>query len=101
MRLDKAGSLFEAFETGTLYDFGIDIHDGRSWRTTSYIFIIYNYADAVKLPYPETPVQDIVSEGSMSWQDIEMPYISQRSKFQNVLMSFVVRLEEWHLISGY
>ena len=89
MRLDKAGSLFEAFETGTVYDFGIDIdiHDGRIWRTTSYISIIYNNADAVKLPYPENPVQDIISEGSMSRQDIEMLYISQRSKFQNLRAS--------------
>ena len=48
MRFDKAGSLFEAFETGTLYTSDIDVLDGRVfWRITSYISTMYNYADAV------------------------------------------------------
>ena len=88
MRIDRVRSLFEAFEIGTLYIFGIETVFSRiCWRITSYISIIYNYADAVRLSYPGNPVQDIVSEVSLFGQDMEMPYISQRSKFQNLRAS--------------
>ena len=76
MRIDKALSLLDAFETGTLYIFGVEIFFSRIFGAKLLTSPSFNYADAVKLPYPEDPARHFVSGGEMSWRDIEMPYFT-------------------------